>query len=824
MDTVDSFGYWIRRRRKALDMTQDELAQRVGCAPVSLRKIEADERRPSLQMAQRLATCLALPLEDHARFIAAALRQQATARLPRSGLPHLRPVTGNLPTSLTSLIGRSAEMTLISDRLQNEGARLVTLTGPVGVGKTRLALEVGWRLHTAYRDGVYLVALAPVQDAALVPSATATVLGVRETRDCDPVHALFGFLKARQTLLIFDNFEHLLPAALFLTELLAACPTLHVLVTSRVQLHLYGEHNIVVAPLPLPTPNDPLGAANTAAVRLFCDRAQATRAGFQLTPSLTPIVAEICRRLDGLPLAIELAAARLRLLSPQELHQRLEFRLPLLNQGMAGLPPRRQGLTEAIAWSFGLLSTGERTLLARLAVFVGGFSFTAAEAVCAPANADPAAAASTAAVLTAAEVIGGIQALYDQSLLVRRGTEAAASFTAAGCCGRCPLRTLHETAAAESRFAMLEIIREFALAQLRTSGELGPFQRRHALYFADWAAQAEAALNGPDQAIWLARLEQEADNLRTALAWLLANGLLPAAAGMACALGAFWRRRGHYSEGRHWLEQVLAQMAQTPAPGALRARVLRTVASLAYRQGDWCTAQAWLNESLALYRACADRLGMACVLFDLGWIAVDNTAWGEAAQLNEESLALAREAEDLCAMYQALTNLGWVRMSVGQWKSAAALFEEAYALANRAGHIKGIAVSLANLGWVALHTGDTGRAAALGRDSVRLCHLLGEREVLAECLEILAGAAAGEDDLGRAAELYGMAASLWNALHVTHSPLQISARLHRRVTAAQPTPSNGSVGEAAGQHGCALSLDAVIAYALDCGGAPAHVR
>ncbi|QLQ08678.1 MAG: hypothetical protein HZY76_23665 [Anaerolineae bacterium] len=189
--------------------------------------------------------------------------------------------------------------------------------------------------------------------------------------------------------------------------------------------------------------------------------------------------------------------------------------------------------------------------------------------MCAPANADPAAAASTAAVLTAAEVIGGIQALYDQSLLVRRGTEAAASFTAAGCCGRCPLRTLHETAAAESRFAMLEIIREFALAQLRTSGGWG-FQRRHALYFADWAAQAEAALNGPDQAIWLARLEQEADNLRTALAWLLANGLLPAAAGMACALGAFWRRRGHYSEGRHWLEQVLAQMAQTPAPGALR--------------------------------------------------------------------------------------------------------------------------------------------------------------------------------------------------------------------------------------------------------------
>jgi non-specific serine/threonine protein kinase len=640
-------------------------------------------------------------------------------------------------------------------------------------------------------------------------------LGVREARDCDLIHALFSFLATRDMLLIFDNFEHLLPAVLFLSELLATCPTLHVLVTSRARLHLYGEHDVVVSPLPLPAHNDPLGAADAAAVRLFCDRAQAARAGFQLTPSLTPVVAEICRQLDGLPLAIELAAARLRLLSPQELRQRLEHRLPLLRQDSPGLPFRRQGLEDAIAWSYGLLSPAERTLLARLAVFVGGFSLAAAAGVCAFPSVEPITATADSTV--------GIQALLDQSLLAREGVEATANFAIAGCCGRCSLRTLQATAAAASRFTMLEIIREFALAQLRASGELEIVQHRHALHFADWAAQAEEALNGPDQAAWLAKLEEEADNLRVALAWLLANGPPPVAAGMACALGAFWQRHGHYSEGRRWLEQVLAQIAHTPVPDTLRARVLRTAASLAYRQGDWRTAQAWLNESLTLYREAADRLGVARVLFDLGWIAVDNTAWADAAHLNEESLTLAREVGDLCAMYQALTNLGWVRLCVGQWEVAATLFEEARAVAGRAGHVKGIAVSLVNLGWIALHAGDTGRAAALSRDSVRLCHLLGEREVLAECLEILADAAACEHDFCRAAELHGAADGLWDALHVTRPPIQLTAGLHGWVTTAQPLQSSGPAVEAAWQRGRALSLDAMVAYALACGGAPARL-
>jgi predicted ATPase/transcriptional regulator with XRE-family HTH domain len=823
MDEIDSFGYWVRRRRKALDLTQEDLAQRVGCAAVTLRKIEADQRRPSSQMAERLATCLALPGEECPAFLAAAVGRRASARLSSPAGPDTRRPAGQLPALVTSLIGRTDEINAIANTLQSQDARLVTLTGPVGVGKTRLALEVGRRLAGAYRDGVCLVTLSPVQDPALVPSATATALGVREARDSDLAQSVMRFLAAREILLIYDNFEHLLPAASFLADLLTSCPGLHLLVTSRARLHLYGEHEFVISPLPLPERDRPLDAAGADAVRLFCARAQATRTGFQLTPSLTPVVAEICRQLDGLPLAIELAAAKLKLLSLQELHARLEHRLHLLSQDPASLAPRRQGLQDAIAWSYGMLSDGERGLLARLAVFVGGFSLAAAEATCEFSASQQPLAQGDTGIVTPLVVASSVVALLDQSLLVRGGTETSGCFTTVGCCGGCPLRALQEAAEAESRFSMLEIIREFALEQLRASGEMAATQRRHAEYYAAWAEQAAAQLEGPDQAAWLARLEQETDNLRAALATLLADGPLPTAAGMACALGAFWQRHGHYSEGRRWLEQALAQIERTneAVTGTLRARVLQTAASLAYRQGDWQSAQRWLRESMALYRATADQPGMARVLFDQGWIAIDQADWHEAARLNQASLGLAREVGDPGAVYRALTNLGWTRLSVGAWDAAAALFDEAYGLSQQAGHVKGIAVSLANLGWVALHQRDIARAASLARHSLRVCHLLGEREVLAECLEILAAAAATEGDAGRALELSGAASALWEALHVTRPPTRHAAACQGE-TRTDPHRFAGDAFDAAVRQGRAMNLDAVVAFALDCGGAPAH--
>lgn len=686
----------------------------------------------------------------------------------------------------------------------------------MGVGKTRLAIEVGRRLLGDYLHGVYLVALASVQDPALVPSATAAVLGVRETRDQNLEQALVDFLADKEMLLIFDNFEHLLPAATFLHALLTACPSLRLLVTSRSHVPLYGEHQFAVKPLSLPGAHDQAGAADAPAVRLFCERAQAARADFRLTPAFVPAVVEMCRRLDGLPLAIELAAARIRLFSPQELQQRLEHRLPLLTQDVTDLAPRLQALENAVAWSYDLLSVAERTLLARLAVFVGSFNLAAAEAVCALPATEQLFPTGDTVPLPRPDTINQIETLLAQSLLVRQATEAESSFALRKPCSRCPRRLLCEATEGESHFTMLETIREYALERLKAKGELAIMQRRHAEYFATWAEQAEMQLHGPDQVVWLARLEQEMGNLRVALTWLLATGQVAEAAAMACALRVFWQRHGHYSEGLNWLRQALAQMTEKPVPDTLRARALQATAALAYRQGDWQRAREWLMESLALFKATSDRPGMTRALFELGWIAVDQANWAEAARFNEESLLLAQEAGDPCAVHQALTNLGWTQMCVGQRDAAAVLFDEAYELAQRVGHTKGVAVSLANLGWIALYQGDAVRAATLAQESLRLCHLLGERELLAECLEILAVTAVEAGEISRAVQLGGAAEAAWEALHLTRPRTQDAAWPYSQAVKTMHQQLAEADFKTAWRQGRTMNPDALVGFALNC--------
>lgn len=826
MDETSSFGYWVRRRRKALDLTQDELAQHVGCAAVTLRKIEADERRPSMQMARRLAQCLGLSDDEYAAFLAAAAGQQATSRLPRPAGSVAAPGIGNLPAPVTTLVGRSGEIDAIAGILRLGEARLVTLTGPVGVGKTRLALEVGRRLSGQYRDGVFLVALASVQDPSLVASATATVLGVRESRDCDVARSVANFLAKKQMLLIFDNLEHLLPAAAFLSTLLADGPHLQLMVTSRARLYLYGEYEFAIPPLALPDPSDPMIGADTPAVRLFCDRARAARADFRLTPSLTPAVAEICRRLDGLPLAIELAAARINLFSIQELLKRLERRLPLLCTagyigGAGGTLPRSQGLASAIAWSYGLLTPAERGIMSRLAVFAGGFSLSTAEEICAFSPLAPPQPSGAQPLASIAEVVG---TLLEQSLLIRRPDSCESHLSAQKECLHCPARQLHEATNAESRYSMFEIIREFVLEQLQANGEMETVQQRHADYFAAWAQQAEPQFYGREQALWLARMEQETDNLRAALNWLLANKQIAAAGAMACALATFWQRHGHYSEGRWRLEGILAQLHEIPVDRPLRARCLQRAATLAYRQGDWQAAQGWLAESLRIYREDGNRSGAARAIFDLGWIALDRRQWAEAATLNQKSLSIAREAGEPEAVYRALTNLGWAKLGSGGRDAAAALFLEARQVAQSIGHIKGEAVSLTNLGWVSLCENNPAEAAPLISKSVHLCRLMGEREVLAENLEILSATAMAEGDADRAAKLGGAAEALWEALHVLRPPVEFVASAQTQVTAAAQSRLGVPGFEAAWRQGRAMSIDAMVALALRCDTALAEVK
>ncbi len=815
MDATDSFGYWVRRQRKALDLTQAELARRVGCAAVTLRKIEADERRPSRPMAERLANCLGLPPADSARFVAIAVGDQAAVALPLPSRLAVRRMPGNLPAPPTALVGREAEIAAIIDGLSHHKMRLLTLTGPMGVGKSRLAVAVGHQLLTEYQQGVYVVALATIADPGLVPTATANALGVRERRSQGLAQTVANFLVNRRVLLILDNFEHLLPAAPFVSTLLAACSGLDVLVTSQSRLHLYGEHEIGVAPLAVPEIADVQGAAETPAVQLFCQCAQAARADFRLTPALTPVVAEICRRLDGLPLAIELAAARIKLFSAQELLRRMEQRLLLLSQGALDVPPRRQSLEHAIAWSYGLLTPTQSALLARLAVFAGGFSLAAAEAVCALPIDAAAVLPESSASLGLSESALGVAALLDHNLLVR---QAASDGAEAGGerCPRCPTRQVREVIATEPRFSMLSIIREYALDRLDESGDRPAIEQRHAAYFAAWAAEAVAHLQGSDQAIWLARLERDADNLRAALQYLLSTAQIEMAAELACALGILWQRRGRYSEGRDWLVRVLAQMRGVSVPEALRARTLQTAAMLAYRQGNWQVARDELQASLSLYQAVADEPGMARVLFDLGWIALDEGQWEVAARLNQDSLALARTARDPQAAYRALTNLGWARLCQGTRDAAAALFREAYDQAARLQHVRGVAVSLVNLGWIALAEGELAEADRLARQSVQLCHLLEEREVLAEGLEILAATALAAGETWRAARLSGGAEGLWEALHVTRPPVQQAEAPYAQALAPLRGLSEATDLAAAWDGGRAMSMDGLVALALRC--------
>jgi predicted ATPase/DNA-binding XRE family transcriptional regulator len=511
MDGDASFGYWVRRRRKALDLTQDALARQVGCAETTIRKIEADARRPSRQTAERLAECLAIPIAERADFLRAARAKLAADRLVDPTLdangrtadfPPPRTLDRwrhNLPAQPTTLIGRTKEIAAVRDLLLRTDVRLVTLTGPGGTGKTRLALQAAAELLDNFADGVYVVMLEPISDPALVAPTIAQTLGVKERAGQAPLERLKAHLRDRRLLLLLDNFEQILAAAPIVAELLAAAPELKVLITSRALLHLYGEHEFAVPPLAVPDLNElpPLDAlAQFAAVDLFVQRARAVKLDFALTHANAPAIAEICARLDGLPLAIELAAARTKLFTPEALLARLRNRLALLTGGARDLPARQQTLRGTLDWSYNLLDASEQRLFRRLGVFVGGCTLEAAAAV----MSSELRAVSDDLYNSELDILDGLASLLDKSLLRQ-----------------------NEGPDDEPRFVMLETIREYALERLAESGEEETVRNQHAAYYFALAHEAERHLRGAEQVRWLGRLALEHDNLRAALAWSQAH-------------------------------------------------------------------------------------------------------------------------------------------------------------------------------------------------------------------------------------------------------------------------------------------------------------
>ncbi|MFQ5794790.1 MAG: BTAD domain-containing putative transcriptional regulator [Candidatus Bipolaricaulia bacterium] len=500
-----------------------------------------------------------------------------------------RAVPNNLPIPLTRFIGRDKERAVVQVRLLDEEMRLLTLTGPGGTGKTRLGLQVVADLIDHFEDGACFVDLAPISDPGLVVSTIAQTLGVKEAEGRPLLDILKASLRGKQMLLVLDNFEQVVAAAPQVVELVAACPQLKVLVTSREPCHVRGEHVFPVPPLALPGSDGkrPLAIERLTqyeAVRLFIERAVAVKPDFAVTDENAPAVAEICIRLDGLPLAIELAAARIKLLSPQALLARLGNRLKLLTGGARDLPACQQTLRDTIDWSYDLLNTGERTLFERLSVFVGGGTLEAAEAVCIGAD----------NLELKMDILDGLASLVDKNLLRRK-----------------------EQADGEPRFLILETIREYGLERLEASGESEAIRRTHADYYLALAEQAEPKLEGPDQRMWLDRLEVEHDNLRAALVWFEQNGEAEAELRLGGALWGFWHMRGYLSEGRRWLEGALAKGEDRDVSASVRAKALHGAGVLTHEQGDYERATVLYEESLDLRRELGDKPGVAILLSNL---------------------------------------------------------------------------------------------------------------------------------------------------------------------------------------------------------------
>ncbi len=650
------------------------------------------------------------------------------------------PPPNNLPAQITTLLGRERDVQGVRALLQRTDVRLVTLTGPGGVGKTRLALQVAADVLWDFEGGVFFVNLAPVSDPNLVLQAIAETVKLREGGDLPLLTELAERLSVGYTLLVLDNFEQVVDAGPTLVEMLRECPGLKLLVTSRATLKVSGEHEYDVQPLEVPSHEfraaDSVGALflvleTVPSVALFVKRARAVQHDFALTQENAPAISEVCARLDGLPLAIELAAAHIKSLTPQALLARLDKRLPILVGGPRDLPARQRTLRSTMEWSYGLLGDVEKEVFRHLAVFIGGCTLEAAGQVC-PSGEEP---------------FAQIESLLDASLLRRAGGDGA-----------------------EPRYLMLETVREYAAGKLEAEGESEEAHRKHAGYFLKLAETADVKLTGGEQAEWLQRLEAEHDNIRAALAWMLvgegadisrvrdAEGALRLAGG----LWRFWLMRGYLSEGRRWLSRV---PADDPAlPIAARAMALNGAGVLAYSQGELEVARDFFEKSMALRREMGDPMAVAASLNNLGAVAVSQADYEHAAALHQEALEIRRELDDKWGMASSLSNLGSLYINTREYDKAMTYQEQALEIRRELGDKWGVAISLTNMGGLEVYRGNLERAVELHEELLKMRQELGDKAGIAISLNNLGRAVLARGNVARAKSLLESSIALRLAL------------------------------------------------------------
>ncbi|MCG8353359.1 MAG: tetratricopeptide repeat protein [Chloroflexales bacterium] len=850
--SATNFGKWLQHLRKKAGLTQRALAQHIICSTSALRKYESGERRPPAEQIERLIEQLSIDPSEQETF-------RKLARAPLSAAPtpptDMRPARypGALPIPPGPLIGRDQLMTRVRDRLRLPATRLLTLTGAPGIGKTRLALEVASQLRYAFADDVCYLTLAPLSNAHLVIPAITQALGAAQPAPHDPVELLVQSLQERQVLLVIDNCEHVLEAACDLARVIARCPFVKVLATSRTALNLRSERRVSVPPLELPpeTP-DVATVKRAAAVQFFVDRAAAVVDDFVLSAANAAEVATICRQLDGIPLAIELVAARCADERLPKLLQQLDRRLVLLTDGPRDLEAHQQTLRSTLAWSYDRLPAAEQQLFARLGVFTGG---AAPAAIAYVARNTVAVPAPDAAVL---------DSTLDPALRQALGHLIDSNLVQAE-------PRVDETI---SRIVMLETLREYALEQLALRGDLASVRDRHAVYYHALALRVEPDIRGPQQVQLMDTLEQEHTNIRAALAWSAQAQKHQLALETAGAIWWFWYTRAHIHEGRtclramldatqDWRRQLLAGQIDSDdqsvrAQASRHMKALHGAGVLAHIQGDSTEAQTWLSESLAISRQLNDLASIAAAVTNLGAIALRNQAYAQARALYEEGLAVRRSMGDHHGIAFNLNNLGIIAHEQCDYERASQLYTESAAIKRQFNDRRGLAMTLINHGIVARVQGDLEAARVMGQEGLEICQELADqwgitgaltnlaavdrlcgdydaaltryagaidlarkqenRWIIIECLEGIAGVDAARGNAPRAARLLGAAHAARGRMGAP-LPLPEKDDYNQMFEMARAQMPNAE-WERRWAEGQALSLDAAIRLVDDDGSLP----